>query len=185
MDLKRQLSSFLRVPERVTLLFAGRADGTAAPVTPTDPLPVSFAPGATSDPDAARENTLARAADTLSDLRDLGVSTHNHVELLALRAADEDEDGGLRVRHPRVTDIYPPQFLLGGAGQALTVPVGANRALLRVVEGRAAFGLLGAAGSPLVGEGGGLDDVRDVQLAALQVTVEEDGMVRVDYWREA
>lgn len=42
MDLKRQLSSFLRVPERVTLLFAGRADGTAAPVTPTNPLPVTL-----------------------------------------------------------------------------------------------------------------------------------------------
>lgn len=84
-----------------------------------------------------------------------------------------------------MTDIYPPQFLFGGAEQALSVPLGANRALLRVVTGRAAFGLLGAAGSPLVGEGGGLDDVRDVQLAALQVTVEEDGMVRVDYWREA
>lgn len=42
MDLKRQLTSFLRVPEQVTLLFAGRADGTAAPVTPTNPLPVTL-----------------------------------------------------------------------------------------------------------------------------------------------
>lgn len=65
MDLKRQLTSFLRVPERVTLLFAGRADGTAAPVTPTDPLPVSFAPGAISDPDAAREVTLQQVLTAL------------------------------------------------------------------------------------------------------------------------
>ncbi|MCD0159319.1 hypothetical protein IHN57_18900, partial [Deinococcus sp. 6GRE01] len=49
MDLKRQLTSFLRVPERVTLLFAGRADGTAAPVTPTDPLPVTVMGGSGGD----------------------------------------------------------------------------------------------------------------------------------------
>lgn len=65
MDLKRQLTSFLRVPERVTLLFAGRADGTAAPVTPTDPLPVALIGGAGSDPDAAREVTLQQVLTAL------------------------------------------------------------------------------------------------------------------------
>ncbi|MCD0161100.1 hypothetical protein IHN63_07220, partial [Deinococcus sp. 6YEL10] len=61
---------------------------------------------------------------------------------------------------------------------------GANRALLRVVTGRAQFGLLGTTDTPLVGEGSGLDDLRDVHLHALRVTVEEGGAVRVDYWRE-
>ncbi|MDR6330614.1 hypothetical protein [Deinococcus soli (ex Cha et al. 2016)] len=37
----RQLASFFRVPERVALLFTGRSDGTAAPVGPDNPLPVT------------------------------------------------------------------------------------------------------------------------------------------------
>ncbi|GGS37758.1 hypothetical protein [Deinococcus knuensis] len=136
MNLKRQLSSFLRVPERVTLLFAGRADGSAAPVTPADPLPVTVMGGS---------------------------------------------GGSAPVQ---VTDVYAPQVLTPGAQQALSVPPGANRALLRVSAGRAQFGLLGTADAPLVGEGGGLDDLRDLQLHALRVTVEAGGAVRVDYWRE-
>ncbi|GAA0508301.1 hypothetical protein [Deinococcus depolymerans] len=140
MHLIRQLSSFLRVPERVTLLFAGRADGTAAPVSPADPLPVTL---------VGSESAGAAAGAPL-----------------------------------QVTAAYAPQVLAPGAEQALSVPPGANRALLRVSAGRAQFGLLNTTDAPLVGEGGGLDDLRDAQLAALRVTVEENGAVRVDYWRE-
>ncbi|MGM9322469.1 hypothetical protein [Deinococcus aquaticus] len=91
MDLKRQLTSFLRVPERVTLLFAGRADGTAAPVTPTDPLPVAFAPGATSDPDAAREATLQQVRDGITALAALLGSTDNLESLLSTQATYLDQ----------------------------------------------------------------------------------------------
>lgn len=91
MDLKRQLTSFLRVPERVTLLFAGRADGTAAPVTPTDPLPVSFAPGATNDPDAAREATLQQVRDGITALAGLLGSTDSLETLLSTQATYLDQ----------------------------------------------------------------------------------------------
>lgn len=91
MDLKRQLTSFLRVPERVTLLFAGRADGTAAPVTPTDPLPVSFAPGATNDPDAAREATLQQVRDGITALAALLGSTDSLETLLSTQATYLDQ----------------------------------------------------------------------------------------------
>lgn len=41
----RQLASFFRVPERVTLLFTDRGDDTAAPVSPSNPLPVTIQGG--------------------------------------------------------------------------------------------------------------------------------------------
>lgn len=132
-NLIRQLSSFLRVPERVTLLFAGRADGTAAPVTVDDPLPVAVVGGG---------------------------------------AGGSSEDA---------TQTYAPQILNAGTGQSLTVPSGANRALVQVVSGSARMGLGSATVAPEITPGGGRA-VSGAELAALRVDV-ISGQTRVDYWR--
>ena len=171
MDLKRQLTSFLRVPERVTLLFAGRADGTAAPVTPTDPLPVSFAPGAASDPDSAREVTL-------QEVRDLAGLIRDNTYLVAALA----NGTGLQVRQAEPAQVYPLQILGVGNSQALTIPEGTTHATVRVVAGSARLGLLDASVAPEVGPGGGMDDLRGALLTAFRVDV-LSRQVRVDYWR--
>lgn len=131
MDLKRQLTSFLRVPERVTLLFAGRADGTAVPVTTTDPLPVTVIGGA----------------------------------------------GGSEM----VMQTYLPQILSTGPGQSLTVPAGANRALVQVVTGSARMGLGSATVAPEITPGGGRE-LSGAELTAFRVDI-LSGQVRVDYWQ--
>ncbi|GGM52309.1 hypothetical protein GCM10008956_30460 [Deinococcus arenae] len=130
-NLIRQLSSFLRAPERVTLLFAGRADGTAAPVTVDDPLPVTVVGGGGSS--------------------------------------------------EAVVGTYTPQILGAGPGQALTVPAGANRALVQVVTGSARMGLSSATVATEITPGGGRE-LSDAELMAFRVDV-LSGQVRVDYWR--
>lgn len=76
---------------------------------------------------------------------------------------------------------YAPQILDAGNGQSLTVPSGANRALVRVVTGSARMGLGSATTAPEVTPGGGLE-ISGAQLAALRVDI-LSGQVRVDYWR--
>ncbi|MBB6016814.1 hypothetical protein ACFP9V_19110 [Deinococcus radiopugnans] len=86
-----------------------------------------------------------------------------------------------------VTATYPPEALAVGAADAsLTVPDGANRALITVTVGTARLGLGSPASAPVyaVGEGVGISGA---QLAALRLVREgpADATVRVDYWREA
>lgn len=80
-----------------------------------------------------------------------------------------------------VTQTYDAQILAVGTGQSLTVPSGANRALVRVVTGSARMGLGSATTAPEVTPGGGLE-ISGAQLAVLRVDV-LSGQVRVDYWR--
>ncbi len=73
-NLIRQLASFFRVPERVALIFTDRGDGTSGPVSPDNPVPVTWTGagpgGGGSDPDSAREVTLQELRDLAGLIRD-------------------------------------------------------------------------------------------------------------------
>ncbi len=81
---------------------------------------------------------------------------------------------------------YPGQVLTMNAGEkALTVPAGANQALVTVTAGAALIGLNAATGAPSYAVGEGVQ-VSGAQLAALRL-IQDGGAttVYVDYWQEA
>ena len=95
--------------------------------------------------------------------------------------------GGGGAAAPEVTQTYPPQ-VLGVSGQevSLTVPAGANRALVTVTIGAARLGLGDAATAPSYAVNEGLL-LAGAQLAALRLIRDgnTDATARIDYWREA
>lgn len=74
----------------VALALEG-TDGQARMLGENNPLPVSFAPGATSDPDAAREATLQQVRDGITALAGLLGSTDGLETLLSTQATYLDQ----------------------------------------------------------------------------------------------
>ena len=74
----------------VALALEG-TDGQARMLGENNPLPVSFAPGATSDPDAARETTLQQVRDGITALAGLLGSTDGLETLLSTQATYLDQ----------------------------------------------------------------------------------------------
>lgn len=62
----RQLASFFRVPERVTLLFTDRGDDTAAPVSPSNPLPVTIQGGSAPGTGGGESEIVAQTFPSLT-----------------------------------------------------------------------------------------------------------------------
>ncbi|MXV20301.1 hypothetical protein [Deinococcus xianganensis] len=178
-NLIRQLASFFRVPERVALIFTDRGDGTSGPVSPDNPVPVTWtagAPGgAASDPDSAREVTLREVRDLAGLIRD---NTY-------LVAALANGGAGLKVKPHEVVQAESTYALIEDqvADAPLPdVPAWANRALLRVTRGTLWLGYGDSQDSPGIPMGGSVE-LTGVELQITQCRTSDGGITRVDYSR--
>ena len=95
--------------------------------------------------------------------------------------------GGAATPPPEVMQTYGPEVLTVTAQEkSLTVPAGANRALVTITVAAARMGLGAAATAPSYAVNEGLL-LRGAQLAALRLIRDgaADATARIDYWREA
>lgn len=171
-NLIRQLASFFRVPERVALIFTDRGDGTSGPVSPDNPMPVTWTTGAPGDPSSAREVTLQALLDATNQLTFAVGVLRNQAEY-----------DGLRVQEPTVLHASPNYETIEDNEVDMplpAVPAWANQATLRVVRGSLLYGYGDSQDTPPLGVGA-VVVLRGAELSAVQCRTTAGGLTRVEY----